>query len=172
MGTNFYLKFLERPSDDMDPTYHVGKRSAAGLFCWDCQITMCKAGPDKVHYYEHNKGWHDQCPKCGKSSEKEDLNNSSAGRELGFNKNLPTKKAGVKSCSSFSWCIHPDQLEQRIKEVEAKEIPPLEKYFTGISIPVIEDEYGRDFTLEQFKQVLEECPPLLWSTDSVGKHFC
>ena len=41
MGTNYYLK--GHRGDD-NPKYHIGKRSAAGLYCWDCHITLCKGG--------------------------------------------------------------------------------------------------------------------------------
>lgn len=46
MGTNFYLK--GHRGDD-DPKYHIGKRSAAGLYCWDCRITLCKGGESAIH---------------------------------------------------------------------------------------------------------------------------
>jgi hypothetical protein len=49
MGTNFYL--IERdavPCVD-DPRVHVGKRSGAGLYCWDCDEML---------------GERDDCPQC------------------------------------------------------------------------------------------------------------
>jgi len=126
MGTNFYDK-------NFDHKNHIGKRSAAGLYCWDCNITLCKDG--EVH--NNSSNWDTKCPVCGKVPEKENLSNSTAGRELGFNKNLPKRKAGVASCCSFSWCIQ----EQNLKKCKN-----------------IIDEYGRHYTMEEFKQVLEECP--------------
>lgn len=142
MGTNFYT--VEEREDNMSPEYHVGKRSAAGLYCWDCRITLCSVGENFVHHCNLYDGvnapetpWLKRCPKCGKAPEKESLNDSSVGRELGFNKSKPNKKTGVKSCSSFTWAIKPEEVEKC-------------KY--------IWDEYGRKHTLKEFKQILKECP--------------
>jgi len=117
MGTNFYIKGHR---DVDDPKYHIGKRSARGLYCWNCEITL--DGKDK-------------CPRCGSLAKKENIESSSTGRELGFNKNIPQKKKGVSSCSSFTWAR---LLTSKIK--------------------YIEDEYGQIYTREEFEKVLEECP--------------
>ena len=53
MGTNYYVK-----TDDGE--VHIGKRSAAGWYCWDCRQTLCKG---RVHYGD---GYFDRCPICGK----------------------------------------------------------------------------------------------------------
>jgi len=151
MGTNFYIKG-HRDSDE--PKYHIGKRSAAGLYCWKCRTTLCKDGKSEIHsgpkdvkynsggfmdikdYNEkENERWYDKCPHCGLEPEKENLENSSSGRELGFNKNCPQKKIGVSSCSSFTW---------------ARRLTP--------KIKLIEDEYGQIYTRKEFDKVLEECP--------------
>lgn len=42
---------------------HIGKRSAAGDFCFNCNTTMCKGGKENVHYDGHD--WHKVCPICG-----------------------------------------------------------------------------------------------------------
>lgn len=128
MGTNFYIKG-KRGNDD--PRYHIGKRSAAGPYCWDCGVTLCKGGSSQVHY---GSEFYDACPKCGKKLEKETLDNSSVGRELGFNTEKPKRKTGVKGCSSFTW----------VRELKG--------------IKHIVDEYGVSYTLEEFKKVLDECP--------------
>ena len=86
MGTNFYKLNGQ----------HIGKRSAAGPYCWDCGITLSKG---RVHY---DDGWYEKCPKCGKTPKDEGWE-SAAGRELGFNKTKPKRKTGVASCSSFTW---------------------------------------------------------------------
>ena len=62
MGTNFHWVLdipdqiktptgdvIENPIDDMDPVYHIGKRSAAGMYCWDCDDTLCPGGKSQVH---------------------------------------------------------------------------------------------------------------------------
>lgn len=132
MGTNFYTQTGQ----------HVGKRSAAGMYCWDCGVTLCQG---RVHYGDP---FYDGCPKCGRKRDNEGLGNSSAGRELGFNKSVPLAKTGVRSCSSFSWASEPSSLE---------------------GFAVIEDEYGRRYTKREFQDVLEECP--IQFTDSIGVEF-
>lgn len=138
MGTNFYIKG-HRNSDD--PRYHIGKRSAAGLYCWDCGVTLCKGGESRVHYGD---GFFDKCPNCGKGREEEPLSESSAGRELGFNHSKPVKKTGVQSCSSFTW---------------ARDLG---------RIRCIVDEYGRAYTREEFHKMLLEC---LIQMKSYGGYF-
>lgn len=137
MGTNFYAMNGE----------HIGKRSAAGLYCWDCNITLCIDGENGVH--ESRSKWSDSCPSCGKKYVEESLSDGAAGRELGFNKKPFKKKTGVASCSSFSWAVQPDFIETKRK---------------------IKDEYGRIFTLKKFKQILWECP--IQYRHSIGVEFC
>jgi hypothetical protein len=155
MGTNFYL---------LNGT-HVGKRSAAGLYCWDCGITLCKNGNDSVHAGHRDMphetgcdrgwtcrcGWYDACPKCGASPAKESLDTGSAGRELGFNSSKPKPKTGVATCSSFSWAMNPNK-------------------FRNSNVLYIRDEYKRKYTRKQFMAVLSECP--LQFTNSIGVEFC
>ena len=139
MGTNFYLRG-KRNSDD--PSHHVGKRSAAGPYCWDCGVTLCMLGMERLHYSKGKQDWHVACPKCGQCPIQESLTNSSGGRELGFNRTPPQKKKGVRSCSSFSWGMDPDSILKRKKS----------------NRKIIENEYGDLFTLDKFKQILRECP--------------
>ena len=140
MGTNYYLK--GHRGDD-NPKYHIGKRSAAGLYCWNCHITLCKGGESGVH--QHNFGWYERCPVCGKAPEKEGLHDGSVGRELGFNKQPFAAKTGVRSCSSFTW---------------ARKLGRVQR---------IVDEYGREFTRGEFLQMLQECP--IQFTDLCGHEF-
>jgi len=149
MGTNYYTK--KNYQDSMSPEYHIGKRSVAGMYCWDCGITLCKDGETRVHCTRRDDNnpnsseteWFKSCPKCGKNPEEENLDKSSVGRELGFNKGKPQKKSGVKSCSSFSWVIKKEELEKKFKNKE---------------INYIYNEYGDKFTLKEFKEMLKECP--------------
>jgi hypothetical protein len=134
MGTNFYYK----------KNVHIGKRSAAGFYCWDCNITLCKNGNNSIHQSESK--WHEKCPKCGKSYLDEGFN-SSVGRELGFNKSPYGKKVGVRSCSSFTWAIEKGKIKFR----------------------KITDEYGRQFSRKEFEKILEECPVQFY--DNIGKSF-
>lgn len=144
MGTNFYVRGWKK-YDSMDPKFHIGKRSAAGFYCWDCRVTLCKDGPARVHndkcpHHDPFCGcrWHDACPKCGKKPVREGLGDGAAGRELGFNKSAPAKKTGVASCSSFTWCMDPETfLKKRV---------------------TVWNEYGDNFSRDEFLAILEECP--------------
>jgi len=125
MGTNYYTSKGK----------HIGKKSAAGKYCWDCKITLCKGGIKDVH--TGHSEWFDSCPECYGKPKEETLDNSAAGRELGFNKQPYKAKTGVASCSSFTWAIQPDEL---------------------LKIRKIIDEYDRKFTIKEFIKILEECP--------------
>jgi Zn-finger protein len=140
MGCNFYFGENERT--------HIGKRSAAGAYCWDCKITLCRGGQNHIH--SGLADWDDVCPKCKKEKVKEGMDNSAAGRELGFNKSPFAEKQGVKSCSSFTWAIDPNELGKEI---------------TGN----VYDEYGREYTHDEFFDVLKECP--VQFLDSIGIEF-
>ena len=139
MGTNFYFE------DRKIHRQHIGKRSAAGMFCWDCGVSLCASGSSGVH---SDKRWLEECPKCGQKPTEEDLGLSSAGRELGFNKTKPKAKNGVKSCSSFSWAISPVD-------------------FKKLRGGHIRDEYDRK--VKDFAAVLSECP--IQRFDMIGKEF-
>ena len=112
---------------------------------------MCQAGEAFVHHcrIEDNDPnspetlWYKVCPKCKKGPIKEKLEESSVGRELGFNKLPPQKKSGVKSCSSFTWVISPEELDKQYK------YNPLKHIY---------NEYGDKFTLKEFKKLVKECP--------------
>lgn len=144
MGTNFYWI-------GQDIKKHIGKRSAAGPYCWDCDISLYADGHDKIHTGDHK--FLEQCPICGKKPEKEDFNNSTAGRELGFNKNNPKRKTGVKTCSSFTWAMSPGHFHN----------------FKSAKNLHIEDEYKRKYTLLEFSKVLSECPVKYFH--SIGAEF-
>lgn len=161
MGTNFYLMAQEAACPECKRPYdkpkkvegeHVGKRSAAGYYCWDCNRTLNKGGLAGVH--QSGFGFWDACPNCGKKRPDEDITAGAAGRELGFNKSPPQKKQGVASCSSFTWAIQPSELDK----LDSKSLAL-----------VIVDEYGHEFTLAEFKQVLTECP--IQYLDSIGRDF-
>ncbi len=140
MGTNFYTLTGE----------HIGKRSAAGVYCFDCNISLCIGGLERVHYSSSPSDWYEKCPKCGKEVEKEDLDTSSVGLELGFNNNPSQKKTGVRSCSSFTWAIEPSEFKKQL-------------------FSVIKDEYGREYTKQIFLEMLDSYP--IHFTDIIGKEF-
>lgn len=146
MGTNYYVRGW-KSGDHMNPKFHIGKRSAAGLYCWDCGVTLCKGGKKSVHSGESK--WLKSCPMCGKKTITEGLFDGAAGRELGFNKTPFGKKTGVSSCSSFSWCMRPGEFLK--KNV------------------IIWNEYGETFTKDEFLKILEECP--IQYQNSIGQWF-
>lgn len=170
MGTNFYVAGYEQSGHDpMDPAVHIGKRSAAGRYCWDCRVTLCRDGTRGLHqsprvprrpgedvgtlfarYLAAQAScWYECCPTCGAAPSSETLATSAAGRELGFNDGPPAPRRGVQSCSSFSWAMEPSRVE---------------------GIEQIEDEYGRTYTRAEFLAVLDECP--IQFTHSIGEWFC
>ena len=158
MGTCFYVRGWKQ-HERMDPEFHIGKRSAAGPYCWDCGVTLHKGGNNKVHT-SCNKpecrlqiacgcDWHKACPKCGKKPIEEGLADGAMGRELGFNKAPPARKTGVASCCSFSWCMDPKKfLKKRV---------------------TVWNEYGDNFSHDEFLAILEECP--IQSIGSIGQWF-
>lgn len=126
---------------------HIGKRSAAGLYCWDCGISF---NPNLVNRVQCNNSKPlKECPKCGKPAKKEDLFCSSAGRELGFNKQEPSSKTGVASCSAFTWAVNPDKIKKTI---------------------FVKDEYGSVYSGTFFRNnILAECPIQFF--DRIGIKF-
>lgn len=169
MGTNFYFRGHRHGY-----SHHIGKRSAAGMYCWDCGVTLNKKGNDGIHYGCTNRshpqfcncGWYDVCPKCGKSPNKEGLDNSAGGRELGFNKSTPQKKEGVASCCSFTWAKPPQGLKL---ELEGDQMCPCCRREYEDKDKVIENEYGDLFTWDEFLEVLKECPVQYFN--SIGEEF-
>jgi len=152
MGCNFYTLRGK----------HIGKRSAAGLYCWDCGVPLNREGESGVHKSHADNCTHKgllsnycclslkKCPKCGNKPKKEDFSNSAVGRELGFNKEPFAKKTGVASCSSFSWAMRPTRAKKLL---------------------FVKDEYGRKYSGKTFiEEILAECPIQFY--DLIGQEFC
>lgn len=166
MGTNFYWiaedkqsatlptgEIIEPEFDSMDPVWHIGKRSAAGLYCWDCKTTLCEGGESAIHMSTHD--FSEQCPKCGKGRGEGDT--TPAYIELGFSKSRTEKPSGVKGCSSFSWAQDPEKVRQTCER--------------RLDDEIIEDEYGHKMTGRDFLLMLaSNCPVEL--THSIGMNFC
>lgn len=180
MGTNFYWlvehqeskdivlptgKTVYRSSgiDHMDPNYHLGKRSGAGFYCWDCRITLCKEGPEGIHKGsikdDPRLRWFDACPKCGKTkqdnypSRYDRVVDEEGARPEEDDYRVPT---GVAYACSFSWAQDADMalniMMERPEEV------------------LVEDEYGRTYKGIEFVKMLHaSCPIHL--NHFVGQQF-
>jgi len=153
MGTNFYWK-SEGMDDDLEA--HIGKRSASGMYCFDCGTTFCLGGTIDVH--KTGPKWSDKCPGCGAKTTDEPLMDSAAGQELGFGK-MSVPRKGVQSCASFTWSLMKhkwaiERLATNRKTMNKKSIV---------------DEYGNTYSPKQFiEKVLPACPlqyqlPVLFS---------
>ena len=166
MGTNYYIKGYDNPEkneDEDSPKWHLGKRSAAGLFCFDCDITLCMTGAEGVHY---DKPWYDACPNCGKKYEKEGLDKSSAGLELGFNKDAKALKEGVSTASSFSFAMDFIEIVAKLQKEfgeEGKQFDENEKTITN--------EYGEEFSYVEFLELLTPIPTSLRFRRMLGQSF-
>ena len=163
MGTNFYwgkisevigIRLEAELKGITSREMHIGKRSAAGLYCWDCNTTLCKRGPMSIH--GATQDWHDACPKCGKKSEFSMVLPTASAVELGFSGPRKFRPKGVASCSSFSYGIQPE-IVKRICSI-------------NLDSPTVEDEYGRKLTGKEFLEMLEMNCPIIF-TDNIGRTF-
>ena len=146
MGTNFYFNIR-------DNDLHIGKRSAAGAYCYDCGRTLCKGGINGIH---RDVEFHDRCPSCmRKNNKNENYGNSAAGRELGFCKEPRVELTGIRSASSFTWDMDPIYVMLMLNATRTKK--------------PVKDEYGRRLTKTEFYNILKECPIRFY--DSIGNNF-
>ena len=160
MGTNFYWRDVivkatgVRPELDADdPAIHIGKRSAAGPYCWDCDLTLCFGGAAAVHT---GATFADACPRCDSPSAPASLASGAAGVELGFAAPNTERPTGVATAASFSWAQ-----EEAVVVMACKRQPNAE---------IIVDEYGRTLTGREFLDMLEANCPLQF-TDGIGSRF-
>lgn len=182
MGTNYYFKANEEgqlpngfqisgcndgwSSDDW--RVHIGKRSAAGAYCWTCGISLAKdpnrpfvsTGPRLLSSIIHGGGResHASCPSCGMGAKDEKMNDpgNAIGMMLGFASPHPSRPQGVGSCCSFTFAQEP-----------ARIISLCVRWPNEI---FVEDEYCHKFTGEEFlKEILLLSP--IWFTGQVGGYF-
>jgi hypothetical protein len=165
MGTNFYWK-VDRddrlptgepvPYDSEHPSIHLGKRSAAGLYCWDDDVTLCTAGNEGIHM---GLAFHATCPVCGKGPEPfVAFREGPAAVELGFAKPNTARPTGVRGASSFTWAQDPAPALRACRSRR------------GRPKALIVDEYGRDMTGPEFLEMLESNCPIQFTT-SIGSWF-
>jgi hypothetical protein len=164
MGTNFYIRGY---CHDDRPNRHIGKRSAAGFYCFDCRVTLCSQGESAIHDNGH---FHDACPKCGTKPRPKDLSTSAVGRELGLNKTRPgsIERTGVDGCSSFTWAM-PENEWYALHQKPYAVCPTCRSPYKDRPDAIIEDEYGRLYTADEFQGVLRECAIMFHH--SIGKIF-
>lgn len=141
MGTNFYI--------DHENGQHIGKRSAAGYYCWDCDVTLCAGGKDEIH--KGRSPMLEACPRCGQPRivPPDWTRSGSAAVELGFAHPNTRRPGGVTTASSFTWAVDPESL-------------PLDA--------LVVDEYGGFMSRLEFTIMLEANCPIQF-TDMIGREF-
>lgn len=144
MGCNFELK---------DTAIHIGKLSAAGLYCWDCGETLCPGGTEVVHASRDcDHPWFTECPSCGKSYD----HDAARQRQEDCRVDIPVTEAdyrsGVQGCCPFTWALAPDIFYEQHKG------------------ETVIDDYDKEYTWEEFQEVLTGCP--LRYYNSIGREFC
>ena len=157
MGTNFYWTDAVRDAIDDYTDGHIGKRSAAGAYCWDCDLTLCASGTDAIHHGRGAPGeFHEACPHCMKPFIPGGITSGAAAVELGFAKPNTERPQGVSSASSFTWAKDPESVGVLC-----------ERYAND---PVVIDEYGREMTGTEFLLMLRmNCP--IQFTNMIGEWF-
>lgn len=157
MGTNFYWVGKD-VRYSIDPKVHIGKRSAAGMYCWDCGVTLCRGGESQIHMgtlFNHDQEWFSECPVCGQ----EPIVPVAEGLlELGFGSPRTKLPTGIRSCSSFSWAQGPLSVRKRC----LRSINRWRK--------IVVNKYGEKFTGRQFIEMLDNNCPVEY-TRHVGVEF-
>lgn len=146
MSTNFF--WLDTSRDRYDPIHHIGKRSSAGLYCWDCDVKLLSRPQLRPVF---------ACPQCGKERTTERFDEDSGGRELGLAKGPVVRPTGVRSAAIFIWAQTAMSVRRRCEARQDEE-------------PIIENEYGERLTGTEFLTMLQnECP--LNDESAVGEWF-
>jgi hypothetical protein len=167
MGTNFYFiepaprcPHCDKPIGEPSEGQHIGKRSAAGLYCYDCDDTLVKAGKARIHYSSSSaSGSHDACPKCGaKPPDFSVLQRGSTAVELGMARPEEERPKGVFTAASFSWAAEPEG-EEGVRAVCER----------NLEAEIIVDEYGRLMTGAAFLKMLRANCPIEYR--HVGENF-
>jgi len=115
---------------------HIGKRYAAGVWCWDCKR--------EARLDESDKMW--TCPKCGKKLLDKDVKFNPAYRELGFDRSKPRKHRGIDGASGFYWQTGYSGLGDNLHEVKKK----LKRR------KFVETEYGEKWSIKKFWEMFKD----------------
>lgn len=167
MSTCFFWKTSDVPSGVKSPTgeviegglerghpkIHIGKRSAAGLYCWNCRCTLCAAGEEYIHYSRHNR-FLDHCPRCGSGPTNEQ--DGPVAVELGWSEGRQEAPTGVRGTSSFTWAQEPAVVRRTCEE--------------RMDESIVVDEYGTEMTGREFLTMLR-CNCAVEYLHLVGKWF-
>jgi len=135
MGTNFYtFENFCANCDRQDRLEHIGKRSAAGLYCWSCDAPL----PEDE----------EKCIHCGTRWERKGPGEpgNAAGVELGFAEPaMERPHNGVTNASAFRWAMEPDRVRLLCE--------------ASMDAPCVVDEYGSKMTGREFLEMLRcQCP--------------
>lgn len=115
MSTNYYYRETRNSEKK-----HVGKRWAAGSYCWDCKLPV--EGPG-------------DCPRCGEKRVKD--------------YDLHKEKKGVTGVCGFCWAVHPAELiSVPYFENEYGEVMTGDEFWKMVSICPIQhyDSIGKEFS--------------------------
>jgi hypothetical protein len=150
MGTNYYIKGYKESSDEGDnhlsPDWHIGKLSAAGQFCFDCGISLCKG---QTHY---DNEFYEKCPLCMKSCEVEAMSPPEAAR----------KRTGVGYSCSFTFAMYWGALVDRLHQEFGDNYEDMK---------TIVSENGEQLTYQEFLKMVRMVPPALRFRHLLGKKF-
>jgi len=142
----FVFDLPKRLLEDNDKWYHLGKRSAAGRYCYDCQQTLAYRETDSGWKWADNKVIHtmstnhsEKCLRCEKVLD----------YEVSQRKKSEGIREGVMLVSSFT-------IRLRFHE--------LINFYNSVKNTVVEDfllvevEGCAELTLQGFIDELAECP--------------
>jgi hypothetical protein len=166
LGTNFYWTdelseyangdrrlYTERRMTRLSNWDHIGKRAAAGPYCWDCMVTLNVGGGAAVH---RDQNWLDRCPICQQAQPEAPIMAYAASVELGWTADRKLRPHGTGSASSFTWAQDPVSVCLACMRFPA----------TGI----IQSSYNEIYTGSRFLKMLEyNCPIQFY--DAIGSNF-
>ena len=109
---------------------HIGKRWAAGVWCWECKKEAEYDALGCFHF----------CAKCGARCSGETLAFNPAMRELGFDKTKEIKHKGVDGASGFFW--HAKNRKEALRKLKG--------------IKKVKTEYGQYWTIKRFWRMFSD----------------
>lgn len=125
-------QFAKTPEISLEDFSHIGKRSAAGLYCYSCNAWF----HDPAGCDERPKEQRTSCKYCG-AEHKPGMNRATS-VELGFSKPETLRpESGVEGTCVFSWANWPDEVYNIARQAPAE-------------MPLIVNEYGKTMTGKEF----------------------